>query len=56
MAAAAPPPAGVAPGSVPGVLDALAAGNVIEAIRLYRLATKTGLKDAKAAIERITGR
>ena len=40
----------------PGVAQAIAAGNEIEAIRLYRLATKAGLKDAKAAIERITGR
>jgi hypothetical protein len=32
--------------------DALAAGNKIEAIKIYRHATKSGLKEAKDAIER----
>lgn len=33
--------------------DALAAGNMIEAIRLYRAATGVGLKEAKDAIDAI---
>lgn len=36
-------------------LEALRAGNKIEAIKLYREATGAGLKEAKEAIERVEG-
>ena len=53
-----PAPAGApAAGALPAdVAQALAAGNLIEAIRLYRAAYKVGLKEAKEAIERAAGR
>jgi len=35
----------------PGVIEALKAGNKIEAIRLLRESTKMGLTEAKAAVE-----
>ena len=35
----------------PGVLEALKAGNKIEAIRLMREGTKLGLAEAKALVE-----
>ncbi len=38
-------------GAPPGVVEALRAGNKIEAIRLYREANKTGLKQSKEAVE-----
>ncbi len=37
----------------PGVSEALAAGHKIEAIKLYREATRVGLKEAKDAVEGI---
>jgi ribosomal protein L7/L12 len=36
-----------------GVIEALRAGNKIEAIRLYRAARKLGLREAKEAVEQI---
>lgn len=36
-----------------GVNEALAAGNKIEAIKLYREATRVGLKEAKDAVEAV---
>jgi ribosomal protein L7/L12 len=54
----------VFPGAVPpprarhgmpeDVMKAIAAGNKIEAIRLYRLRFKSSLRDAKNAVEAIT--
>jgi len=51
----APPPGSPpAPIDAPaGVVAALRAQNKIEAIRLYREAFKTGLREAKEAVERI---
>lgn len=40
-----------APGADPAVVESLRRGNKIEAIRLYRLATKSSLLDAKNAVE-----
>ena len=40
----------------PDVLDAIRAGNKIEAIRLYRAATGIGLAEAKDAVERAQDR
>jgi ribosomal protein L7/L12 len=37
----------------PGVIDALDKGNLIEAIRVYRAATKSDLITAKAAVEKM---
>jgi hypothetical protein len=37
----------------PGVAEALADGNLIEAIRLYRKATGASLKEAKTAVEKV---
>lgn len=50
LPAQAPVQTGILP---PGVGEALAAGNKIEAIRLYREATRVGLKEAKDAVEAI---
>jgi ribosomal protein L7/L12 len=41
----------VGTGLGPNVLEALQAGNMIEAIRLHREATGHGLAEAKAAVE-----
>lgn len=38
-------------GAPPGVVAALRAGNKIEAIKLYRDATRSGLKEAKDACD-----
>lgn len=38
---------------LPDVLDALARGKKIEAVKLYRDATGTGLKEAKQAVDAI---
>lgn len=38
-------------GSYPDVIDALKAGSVIGAIKLYRAHTNVGLKEAKDAVE-----
>jgi ribosomal protein L7/L12 len=51
---AAPPGAPPDKGDGPkGVLEALDAGNKIEAVRLYREATGHGLRDALKAVENI---
>jgi hypothetical protein len=47
------PPSVPAVGVPPGVSEALAAGNKIEAIKLYREAARVGLKEAKDAVEAI---
>jgi ribosomal protein L7/L12 len=44
-----PPPSGVQP----DVLEAVQAGNLIEAIKRYRAHTGVGLAEAKAAVEAI---
>jgi hypothetical protein len=49
------PPAQVH-GAPPGVVDALRNGNKIEAIRLYREAKKTGLKESEEAVEALEKR
>jgi len=46
---AAPAPSG----TPPGVMEAIQAGNTIEAIKAYREATGVGLAEAKDAVERI---
>jgi ribosomal protein L7/L12 len=55
-----PAPAGAAPfapeGMPPEVVAAMKQGNLIEAIRLYRRATKASLLDAKKAVEAMAGR
>ena len=40
-------------GAPPGVMEALRAGNKLEAIKHYRNATRVGLKEAKDAVEAI---
>ena len=40
----------------PDVIAALKQGNLIEAIKAYRLATNLGLAEAKAAVEEIRAR
>jgi len=55
-------PSSVAPGVPPDatfegeVRQLVAAGKLIEAIKLYRARTGCGLKEAKDAVERIAGR
>ncbi len=39
------------PGADPAIVESLRRGNKLEAIRLYRLATKSSLLDAKNAVE-----
>ena len=46
-------PAGAPPGAPAGVLEALAAGNKIEAIRLYQKSQRVSLLEAKNAVERL---
>lgn len=46
---APPPPTGELP---PDVARALAAGNMIEAVKLYRQVFKVGLKEAKETLDR----
>ena len=46
---AAPAPSG----TPPGVMEAIQAGNTIEAIKAYREATGVGLAEAKDAVERL---
>jgi len=44
------------PGDRPQVIAALKANNMLEAIRLYRMATNAGLEDAKIAIQEMRSR
>jgi ribosomal protein L7/L12 len=44
------------PDAPPGVMDELAVGRKIEAIKLYRQATGAGLKEAKDAVEALAKR
>ena len=52
------PPAGAAhpPATDPEILQAIADGNLIQAIKLYRERTGVGLKEAKDAVEAMAGR
>ena len=40
----------------PGVIEALKANNMLEAIKRYRMATNASLEEAKSAIEQMRGR
>lgn len=40
-------------GAPPGVMEAIQAGNIIEAIKAYREATGLGLAEAKDAVEKL---
>ena len=40
-------------GAPPGVMEAIQAGNIIEAIKCYREATGLGLAEAKDAVEKL---
>ena len=44
------------PGDDPRIIDALRKNNLIEAIKVYREITNTGLAEAKAAVEAIRAR
>ena len=44
------------PGDDPGVIEALKANNMLEAIKLYRMATNASLEQAKFAVEEMRGR
>ena len=44
------------PGDDPGVVEALKANNLIEAITRYRMTTNASLEEAKSAIEQMRGR
>jgi len=44
------------PGDDPGVVEALKANNLLEAIKRYRMATNASLEEAKSAIEQMRGR
>jgi len=46
----------VASGDLPEVIAALRQGNLIEAIKAYRLSTNAGLAEAKTAVEEIRAR
>ena len=46
-------PAPAPTGTPPGVMEAIQAGNTIEAIKAYREATGVGLAEAKDAVEKI---
>lgn len=46
----------VQPGDDPRVIDALRKNNMIEAIKIYRELTNTGLAEAKTAVEGIRAR
>jgi hypothetical protein len=46
----------VHPGDNPQVIAALKANNMLEAIKLYRMATNASLEQAKFAIEEMRGR
>lgn len=49
------PPGGeaVAPGEDPWIVDLVAAGRKIEAVRAYQKASGVGLKEAKRAVDRL---
>ena len=51
MQGAKPPLDGLSPGRLEAIRGALAGGNKIMAIKLYRDATGAGLAEAKAAVE-----
>lgn len=51
MSRATAPSEGLSPGRLEAIRGALAAGNRIMAIKLYREATGVGLAEAKAAVE-----
>jgi ribosomal protein L7/L12 len=48
--------AAYSPATDPEILQAIAAGNLIEAIKVYRKRTGVGLKEAKDAVEAMAGR
>jgi len=44
------------PATDPEILQAIATGNLIQAIKVYRERTGVGLKEAKVAVEALAGR